>query len=475
MTNRIVGYARVSKREQAENSNALEQQIDRLKRAGATEIFSDVESSFKKKVRPELEKLLAAIEDGSVNTVLVTRIDRLSRRGSKAFSVFETFIEAGATLKALDQPFDLSTSSGRMVAGLLAVVGQTESDIKTEAVRAGTAYRRQQRKAFHPPFGYCKDSDGKLIFDEQEYICLLNGKRVLTARDIARERIDLYLKERSLRRTARAINNIYGVEQASKAYSRPGLQVSPSGLRNWLHNPALRGHTPYLRGKEIAWNTHPEQRLMTDREYEAIKEITVVNQKVGGWGAQAQRKHPMSGLVHCDVCKGSCYTNKCGASKNRRARDYYYYYCHHAAAGACTNKSYIRAEVIEEALIDALVNRADEISNRVATELADQGIDPELQRLQNELSKVESMMQASADEGGFLAQHAAMLHSQITQLENTPAPVDESKRAELADVGRDPTFWHETLTTEEKLVLYPHFVKAIWVRDKAVVRVELAV
>jgi site-specific DNA recombinase len=44
MEKRIPGYARVSSREQAENSHALEQQIARLKAAGATEIYFDVES-----------------------------------------------------------------------------------------------------------------------------------------------------------------------------------------------------------------------------------------------------------------------------------------------------------------------------------------------------------------------------------------------------------------------------------------------
>ncbi|MFG6105389.1 fdxN element excision recombinase XisF [Leptothoe sp. EHU-05/26/07-4] len=475
MTKRIVGYARVSKREQAQNSNALEQQIERLKQAGATEIYSDVQSGFKKKARPQLEQLLDLVRQSKVDEVIATRINRLARDNIKGSQVLGIFIESGVVLRTLDQNIDLSTAAGRTMAHMLMVFGSSESDFKTEAVKAGTAYRRQQKKAWHPPFGYRMSDEEKYIFDDQEYICLLDGKRVLTVRDIARERIELYLKERSLRRTARAINDIYGVEQASKVYGRPGLQVSPSGLRNWLNNPVLRGHTPYLRGQEIAWNTHSEQRLMTDREFEAIKEVKAVNQKVGGWGAQAQRRHPMSGLVHCDVCKGSCYTSKSGASKNRKPRDYYYYYCHHAAAGTCTNKPYIRAEVIEDALIDALVARADAIAKNVATDLADQDIDSELQRLQAELETVKNMMGASSDTGGFLAQHVAMLQSQIAQRENEPSSIDEAKRSELAEVGRDPTFWRETLGTEEKLILYPHFVKAIWIRAKTVIAVDLQV
>ena len=79
MTKRIVGYARVSKREQAQNSNALEQQIDRLKQAGATEIYSDVQSGFKKKERPQLEDLLDLIRHRKVDEVIATRINRLAR------------------------------------------------------------------------------------------------------------------------------------------------------------------------------------------------------------------------------------------------------------------------------------------------------------------------------------------------------------------------------------------------------------
>jgi DNA invertase Pin-like site-specific DNA recombinase len=40
----IVGTARVSSKEQAENSNALKQQIDQLERAGCEKIYVDIES-----------------------------------------------------------------------------------------------------------------------------------------------------------------------------------------------------------------------------------------------------------------------------------------------------------------------------------------------------------------------------------------------------------------------------------------------
>lgn len=49
--NTSLGYARVSSREQSINSNALAQQIEHLKAAGASEILVDVESGWKERSR----------------------------------------------------------------------------------------------------------------------------------------------------------------------------------------------------------------------------------------------------------------------------------------------------------------------------------------------------------------------------------------------------------------------------------------
>ena len=73
-----IGYARVSSREQAENTQALEQQIARLKDAGAKQILSDVEKD-KKDDRPQFLELMRLVEAGRVRTLIITRIDRITR------------------------------------------------------------------------------------------------------------------------------------------------------------------------------------------------------------------------------------------------------------------------------------------------------------------------------------------------------------------------------------------------------------
>jgi DNA invertase Pin-like site-specific DNA recombinase len=72
----ILGYARVSTREQAQNSHALEQHQARLKEVGVTEILTDVQSG-RKAARAQLKKLTKLIEAGEFKEIIVTRIDRL--------------------------------------------------------------------------------------------------------------------------------------------------------------------------------------------------------------------------------------------------------------------------------------------------------------------------------------------------------------------------------------------------------------
>jgi hypothetical protein len=69
----ILRYARVSTREQALNSHALEQQEARLKEAGAMKILTDVQSG-RKNDRIQLKKLTKLIEAGEVKKIIWIKI-----------------------------------------------------------------------------------------------------------------------------------------------------------------------------------------------------------------------------------------------------------------------------------------------------------------------------------------------------------------------------------------------------------------
>ena len=110
---RIIGYARVSSREQAEDHQALEQQIARLKAAGATEIFIEVKSG-RRDDRAKLNDLMSLVQLKQVDGVIVTRVDRVARSLPKLRQVIDVFLNSDVNLVILDQSIDLSTSQGKL-------------------------------------------------------------------------------------------------------------------------------------------------------------------------------------------------------------------------------------------------------------------------------------------------------------------------------------------------------------------------
>ncbi|KAB8333461.1 recombinase family protein [Scytonema tolypothrichoides VB-61278] len=122
----IVGYARVSTNAQADGE-ALDQQIARLKAAGAEDIFVDVESgrSVKRSSavsgacpqdignrRPQFKKLLALVETGKVKELIIARIDRLGRSVISLHKAIKLIEENGVELRVLDASVDPNSPFG---------------------------------------------------------------------------------------------------------------------------------------------------------------------------------------------------------------------------------------------------------------------------------------------------------------------------------------------------------------------------
>ena len=105
------GYARVSSREQAENSHALEQQIARLKASGVEKIYCDVDSGAKNS-RKDFNRMLSDIRLGLMSDVTITRLDRLTRSLVTMRKTLDIFAECKTPLIALDDSIDTSTAAG---------------------------------------------------------------------------------------------------------------------------------------------------------------------------------------------------------------------------------------------------------------------------------------------------------------------------------------------------------------------------
>ena len=94
--------------------------------------------------RPALQQLLADIEEGLVDVVVVYKIDRLSRSLMDFSKLVEVFDRAGVTFVSVTQSFNTTTSMGRLTLNILLSFAQFEREVIAERVRDKIRASRQK-------------------------------------------------------------------------------------------------------------------------------------------------------------------------------------------------------------------------------------------------------------------------------------------------------------------------------------------
>ncbi|XHE11779.1 recombinase family protein [Agrobacterium deltaense] len=140
---RFIGYARVSTEGQD-----LAYQIDRLTKAGCTKIFHEKRSGKNRSDRPELELLLADLQQGDV--MLATATDRVARDPLDLVNILRTVKDAGAGLRLLDEPFIDTTSE---MADLIAYLVGWAARWQRRRILENTAQGREAARLRGVKFG----------------------------------------------------------------------------------------------------------------------------------------------------------------------------------------------------------------------------------------------------------------------------------------------------------------------------------
>ena len=135
MTVQVIGYARVSTKEQD-----LSLQLDALSKYGCDRIFTDKISSVKE--RQGLTDALGYLRDG--DTLVVWKLDRLCRSLPDLIKISEQIRTAGAQLVSITESIDTSTPAGRLYFNILGALGQMERELIQERVKAGLAAARRR-------------------------------------------------------------------------------------------------------------------------------------------------------------------------------------------------------------------------------------------------------------------------------------------------------------------------------------------
>lgn len=151
---KVVGlYARVS----THNGQDPEVQLRELREHCRTRElrihreYVDRGASGSRASRPALDQLMRDAARHRFDTVLVWRLDRFGRSVQDLHNLVGTLQDQGVAFISLRDNFDLTTKTGELLFGVLAVVAQFEGAIIRERVRSGVALARSRGKRLGRP------------------------------------------------------------------------------------------------------------------------------------------------------------------------------------------------------------------------------------------------------------------------------------------------------------------------------------
>jgi len=103
------------------------------------------------KERPKRDLLLKAARQREIDVILVWRLDRWGRSVTDLIGTLKELSDLGIGFVSLTEALDLTTATGRAMAGLLAVFAEFERDLLRERVKAGIAHAKKLGKPHGRP------------------------------------------------------------------------------------------------------------------------------------------------------------------------------------------------------------------------------------------------------------------------------------------------------------------------------------
>ena len=184
--------------------------------------------------RPGLKRLLADIEAGKVDIILLYKIDRLTRSLSDFAKIVEILDRKGASFVSITQSFNTTTSMGRLTLNMLLSFAQFEREVTGERIRDKIyASKRKGIWMGGPvPLGY-DVIDRKLLVNEVEAEQVLHIMQLYLKAGSVPELVDILAKNDSHTK----------IQQRKDGGTRGGVHFKRGNLYHLLSNRIYRGMT----------------------------------------------------------------------------------------------------------------------------------------------------------------------------------------------------------------------------------------
>ena len=257
--------------------------------------------------RPALQRLLADIEAGQIDVIVVYKVDRLTRALSDFAKLVEIFDRRGVSFVSITQQFNTTTSMGRLTLNVLLSFAQFEREVIGERVRDKIAASKKKGMWMGgmPPLGY-DVKDRKLVVNDEEARTVVGIYRRYLALKSVRVLKDA-LADAGIRskRRLRPDGNEYG-----------GYKLSRGALYLMLQNRIYRGEITH--NSKSYPGEHPA--IIEQPLWDEVQAMLAQNRLERASGARAKHPSLLAGLVFDE--SGGRLTPTYAVKKGTRYRYY---------------------------------------------------------------------------------------------------------------------------------------------------------
>lgn len=322
-------YARVSTDEQASGDyNSIDSQIDickhyiqiqKEKNWEHVKSYTDPGYSGKDLERPGIQELIKDIKAGSVDVVIVYKIERLVRSLIDFYKLWDVFEANGVAFASATQQFDTSAAIGKLMLNILLSFAQFERENTVEKTRDKMKQRAKLGK-WHGgwvPFGYNYNADTKKLLINEEEAPVIKAMFDSFNKGEKPSEIANKFNANGIRTKERTITTKAGQKKAIG-----GNRLNEDFIKNILQNPIYKG---YVQSCSEEFKG----------EHEAIVPLNVwesVNKKLNIKISQKSEYkkddhiHLLKGLLKCGTCDSSMIPYPSG-KKDKNGMPYLYYAC----------------------------------------------------------------------------------------------------------------------------------------------------
>jgi len=222
--------------------------------------------------RPALKRLMADIEAGKIDIVVVYKIDRLTRSLTDFSKLIEVFERQNVSFVSVTQQFNTTTSMGRLMLNILLSFAQFEREVTGERIRDKIAASKAKGMWMggYPPLGYRVDNRRLVVVAEEAELVL----RLFREFAVCRSTTDLVRRldaegtttktgKRFSKQALYAIlhNRVYLGEIVHKGKSYPGAHVAIVDQATWDAAHAVLAQNNRQRASET-WQRRQHEALL---------------------------------------------------------------------------------------------------------------------------------------------------------------------------------------------------------------------